>query len=74
MFLPKTRLGKALRLYQDIPELFTAFAIFPLFIELFPSLRNYVTIGKVLEKLYLLIEKTSHSALPKPDQNNIRGV
>jgi hypothetical protein len=74
MFLPKTRLGKALRLYHDIPESFTAFAIFLLFIEMFPSLRNYVTIDKVLEKLYLLIEKTSHPALPKPDQNNIRGV
>ena len=35
-------------------------------------MRNYVTIGKVLEKLYLLIEKTSHPALPKPNQKKYK--
>lgn len=68
MFLLKTRLGKALWLYQDIPESFTAFAIFLLFTGLFPSMRNYVTIGKVLEKLYLLIKKQVILPFQKPEQ------
>lgn len=47
---------------QDIPILYLLFSIFLLFKSVFTAKRFYVTIGKALEKCYLINRGTSKSS------------